>query len=69
MSFDYKKVANINIKMTPGTWDPDKQNIVVSRDEKSSLGFSVKIVPVEDEAPIVDLTQANAILQKFRKQT
>jgi hypothetical protein len=68
MSFDYKKIANINIKLNSGFWNPETHTIVLSHDPTQQSKFSVKIIPAyQDHIPIVNFTEANNVLDKYRK--
>jgi hypothetical protein len=65
MSFDYTQIKTININLK-GTWNPETHNIVLEYDPTVITKFRVKIVDVEPE--VLDLKEANEILEKLRNR-
>ena len=61
---NHKGIARININ-TNGLWNPDTHNIVLSK-SNDNIGFSVKMVEINNELPITSLQLANSLLEKFR---
>jgi hypothetical protein len=47
-------------------WNPKTHNLVLAHDPNSVIGFGVKMVSVNDEPVIVDMSSANELLKKFR---
>jgi len=68
MIFDHSKIKTVNLNFNEGFWNSKTHNLVLSYDPKQPTGIVIKPVPVEDDiTPITDFTQANEILNKFRK--
>jgi len=65
MSFNHTNIANVNIKMKNGTWNPETHSILLEYDANAAARFAVKMIPVVAEK-ITDFTEAQAILNKFR---
>jgi hypothetical protein len=69
MSFDYKRIGNINIKLNHGYWNPETHTIVLAYDPTQNNKFSIKMIPAfQDPVPIDNFTEANNILDKYRKK-
>jgi hypothetical protein len=66
MKIDHTKIKNISINMNNFTWNADTHDILLTRDLKSDLGFSVKLIEISEEKMLKDLTLANDLLKKFR---
>jgi len=65
MKFDHKSIANVNIKLNNGTWNPETHSILLEYDATKQSKFAVRMIPVGQEA-ITDFSQAHAVLNKFR---
>ena len=64
-TFDRTKIKNININYDNGAWNPATHDIVLTYDKTSLSGFKVNLINKFD-TPITDITQAEALLKKFR---
>jgi len=65
MSFNNTQIKTITINMKT-IWNPKTHNLVLAHDPNSVIGFGVKMVSVNDEPVIVDMSSANELLKKFR---
>jgi hypothetical protein len=65
MEFNKTQIKTITINMNTGSWNPETHDIVVTRDPKTALGFTVKLVSVDFIPTVVDVSQANVLLKKF----
>jgi hypothetical protein len=69
MSFDHTKIKTLNLNFNSGSWNAKTHNLLASCDPKNPSGILIKLIPVEEDVtPITNFTQANNILNKFRKQ-
>lgn len=65
-TFNYTQIKTITINVDNGVWNPDKHNILLSYDPTSANKLSVKLIPIEDTLPIVNMNMAENVLKQFR---
>ena len=65
-TFDHTNIKNININMNKAGWNPETHDMVLTYDPTKTSKFTIKLVKVPEEAPILDITLAKEVLKKFR---
>jgi hypothetical protein len=65
MSFDHTRIKNININLNNSEWNPETHDILLTYDPKQLMKFTIKIIKTEEE-PILDVSLAQGILNKFK---
>lgn len=65
-TFDHTNIKNININMDKSGWNPETHDMVLTYDPTKTAKFTIKLVKMNVEAPIVDMTLAEEVLKKFR---
>lgn len=67
MSFDHTKIKTVNLNFNSGHWNPETHDIRLTYDPTVKLGFTMKLVPIEDDT-ILNFDLANTILDKIRNK-
>ena len=67
-SFNHTNIKKININIDNGSWNPETHDIVLTYDPTTTSKFTIKMIKTTDDRPITDLSEAQAILKKFRNQ-
>lgn len=65
-NFNHTQIKNININMNKSYWNPETHNMVLAYDANSAVKFSIKMIKVDTEESITDLSDADKLLQQFR---
>lgn len=66
MKINHKQIKTISINMNNSVWNADTHNILLTKDENSELGFSIKFIKVSEDIDCSDLTLSNNVLNKFK---
>ena len=64
--FNYKQIKTININLNSSVWNPETHNILLAYDATSSVKFSIKMIKVDFEESITDVSIADTLLKQFR---
>jgi hypothetical protein len=64
-TFRKNEIKSVNIKFDNGSWNPQTHNILLSYHPLSDVGFTIKIVSIEDQ-PITTFAEADEVLKKFK---
>lgn len=67
MSINNTKIKTITITMKNFIWNTETHDLLLSRDLNHPSGIRIKLVDLNDEKELSDMTLANELLKKFRK--
>ena len=65
-NFNHTQIKTININMNAACWNPETHNILLAYDANSSVKFSIKMIKIDSEELITDLSIADTVLKQFR---
>jgi|CryBogDrversion2_5_1035270.scaffolds.fasta_scaffold224160_1 hypothetical protein len=65
MSFNKEQLREIKLNFGINWWNPKKANLLLHYDETQPHGFNIKIIDINDEPEVKDLSMAKEVLKKY----